>query len=47
MSISKTNVKFGYYYFGVKLNTYDDRYKIRVQILKKSQKIHYDKFRLK
>jgi hypothetical protein len=47
MSIAKTQVKFGYYYFGVKLNTFDDRYKIRVQVLKKSQKVHYDKFRLK
>lgn len=47
MSIAKTHVKFGYYYFGVKLNTFDDRYKIRVQVLKKSQKVHYDKFKLK
>lgn len=47
MSIAKTSVKFGYYYFGVKLNTFDDRYKIRVQVLKKSQKVHYDKFKLK
>lgn len=42
--IAKTNVTLGYYYFGVKLNNYDDRYKIRVQLLKQNQKIHYDKF---
>ena len=37
----------GYFYFGIKLNNENDRYKIRVQLLQQNERIHYDRFQLK
>ena len=37
----------GYFYFALKLDEDSDRYKIRVQLMKENETLHYDKFELK
>ena len=37
----------GYFYFAIKINEDSDRYKIRVQLMKENETLHYDKFELK
>jgi hypothetical protein len=37
----------GYFYFAIKIDEDSDRYKIRVQLMKKNETLYYDKFELK
>ncbi len=45
--MASKQIGMGYFYFALKLDEDSDRYKIRVQLMKENETLHYDKFELK
>jgi hypothetical protein len=43
-TIAKTSLAQGYYYLGLKLDDYDDRHKVNVQVIQPGEQVYYGQF---